>query len=195
MQPDQNQYDFIFNDPNKKAKKSFLPRGSKNQWIIFVAIGASILIVLALIVAAIFSSAGKGSTEALVSVAKQQTEVIRIADIGVDKATGSEARNLAITTKLSLTTSQKQVIAAIQKGGRKLSNQELAGALNPKTDTLLTSAEQAGKFDEVFLETLKTQLTAYQNELRQAQSAVSSKANKEILANAIKQVTLLLDSQ
>src|SRR5688572_9301031 len=85
---DTQQYDFIFN-PNQPTQKPLLPGGGskKNRTLIVVA-GTVILISLIMIIAGFISNLGKENTDALVSAAKQQQELIRIAEIGIQKSRG-----------------------------------------------------------------------------------------------------------
>jgi flagellar basal body-associated protein FliL len=168
----QDQYDFIFKPPG--GKKSLLPGGSKKTRIIIVAVGAAILLMMALVLSSILSSPRKQAVENLVVAAKQQNDLIRLSEVGVQKARGQQARNIAVTTKLSLQSQQGDLLAAIKSQKRKLDNKELNASRDTKADQLLTAAEQNNRFDEVFIEVMELKLKEYQRTVKTAYDSVSS---------------------
>jgi hypothetical protein len=169
MQPHPD-YDFIVN-ANHTPKKSLIPGGHSKQGRILIVVGGIILLILiASLVMVMLSSAGNGQKETLLKTAQQQAELIRVSKIGVDKARDPAARNLAITTNLSLQSDQAALLSHV-----KLSSKEIALGKNTKTDIDLTSAEQSNRFDEVFTTTLQTELAAYQKTLKTAYDQASSK--------------------
>ena len=194
MQNEQNQYDFITND-TKPARSGLLPAvSSKKQRIMIAAGGALVLIVLITVAIAVISNIGKGNTEQLVRLAQQHAEIARIAEIGEDKAVGPDARNLAVTTKLALQSSQADLLSTIGKT-RKISNKELEAGMNSETDQELTAAEQNNRFDEAFTETLLTQLTEYRQELGVAFEGTNSQSSREVYGGIYKQLTALLPEE
>jgi hypothetical protein len=183
------QYDFILN-PQQAPKKSLLPSGKQGR-IMVVAGGAAVLLIIALLLGSILSSAGKENVENLVIAAKQQNELIRVAEIGSSKARGQAAKNIAITTKLSLQSQQAAMLDALKTQGRKLTPKDLAASQNPKTDQLLTQAEQSNKFDEVFIDTMQTSLTNYQKAVQKAYDGATSRKLKAALADQYKSANTL----
>ena len=192
MQPDQNPYDFIFNGQNKKGKQPFLAGGSKQQRILIAIIFGGIILVLIIAVFSFVFSKGKSNTKVLVSVAQQQNEAIRIAEIGVSKSKDSATRNLAITTKLSLETSQKQLLDNIKQTDGEVQENELNAKKSSATDEALTAAEQSGNFDKEFSAKIREQLNMYLSELKDARSQIPTKSTRAILDSSISQATLLL---
>ncbi len=176
MQP-QSQYDFITN-PGKPPKKPLLPSGNSMQTRIFIFLGGVVvLIILGVIVASLLSSGGNKQKETLTKAAQQQTELIRVSAIGIEKARDSSTRNLATTINLSLQSDQQKLLGHV-----KVSAKQLALGKNSQTDVSLTSAEQSNKFDEVFKQTMQTQLTAYQKSLKTAYDGSSSAKLKTSLS-------------
>ena len=186
----QQQYDFIFND-GKPVKKSLIPGGgSKKNRLIIAGVGAVILIMLIVIIAGLINNASKGDTSALVSAAKQQQELIRVADIGIDKAKTQAAKNIAITTKLALASQQTEMQAAITTAGLN-SKKVLTGSKNTETDSKLTTAEQNNRFDEEFLGIMSTSLTEYQKTVKTAYDNATSKKLKTALTTQYKSANTL----
>lgn len=185
-QPD-SQYDFIVN-PGQPKKKTLLPSGySKKQKVLFVIIGLVILFIGYSLLSSFLGGADKSNKEQLVSVVNQQRELIRISEIGVKKAKGTEARNLATTTQLSLISEQKELEAAVRALGVKVKG----SGKNSKTDELFTKAEQANNFDAVFIEKLQADLLKYAKSVKTAyENNSSTKTKKDLEAQFNNAATL-----
>jgi hypothetical protein len=192
----QNPYDFIMNAP-QAPKKGWLPGigSSQKQRILVVIAGGVLLIIILLIVFSLIFGGSGGNTDALVKVAQEQTELIRISDIALTKARGSDALNLAVTTKLSLTTEQQPLLATLKSEGRKLSIKELNAGKNSATDESLAAAEQNNQFDQVFIQTLQNGIANYQKTLKQAYDGTSSKKVKQTLNEAYTHATTLFPAK
>ncbi len=180
MPQNNNPYEFITNPGDQKPKGKFnLPSGnSKTQRIIIFAAGLLILIMFIIIGSSFLTSGSKSSKEQLKSVVYQQKELIRISEIGIKKATGSEAKNLAITTQITLVSEQSELQSALKTLGVK-SDAKSIGGPDKKTDERLTLAEQSNEFDKVFLEIMREDLTEY---AKAAQTAYKNNTNKKTKA-------------
>lgn len=190
MHPEQNPYQFI-TDADHKPKKKLIPTGGSKQGRILIVVGGVILlIIIATIVMAVISSAGKGQEEVMLKAAQQQAELIRVSKIGIDKARDPAARNLAVTTNLSLQSDQTALAAHV-----KASAKDLALGKNTKTDIALTTAEQSNKFDEVFTATIQSELIAYQKTLKSAYDGATSKKTKASLSDQFNHASVLLGKQ
>ncbi len=193
IQPtNQNPYEFITN-PSQTAKRKFL-LGSNTQKsrILIIITGILILISVAVLAISLINNIGTNSADTYQALAQEQTELIRIADIGVSKATQSDAKNLATTTKLTLVSQQPTIFDLAKKAGVKTDAKSLALGKNPETDSLLTSAEQNNKFDEVFTKTLQTNLKKYQQNLKKAYDAGGTKKAKGTLSKYYKDIGNLI---
>lgn len=192
---EKNPYDFLMNPD--EPKKSLLPSGnSKKQRMLIVGAGALIVLMLiALIGSFIFGGKPSNSAE-LLALAKQQNELIRISDIGVQKSRDAQAKDLAQTAKLALTTDQQPLLTALKAQKITVSSKQLAASKNPKNDDILTQAEQANNFDEVFIKTLQEQLTTYQKALKTAyDNPATGKKLKATLAIQYKNASLIINAQ
>ncbi len=195
MQPQENPYQFI-TDSTHKPKKSLIPNpDSQKARIMIVLAGVGILIVLALIVSTLISSASNSGKTELIKAAQQQTELVRISKIGIDRAKDTAAKNLATTTNVSLQSDQLTLAADLKSSGIKLDPKELALGKDQKTDLLLTNAEQANNFDEVFIKTLQTKLVAYQKQLKIAHDKTESKKLKATLSLQFTNAGLLAETK
>lgn len=183
MHNDQNQYDFIMN-PNQSppAKRFRLPGGNSPLGRIAVfGGGLAILVIVISLFATLLTSRQDAAVNALADAAIKQNELIRVADIGADKARGQEAKNLAITTKLALQSQQKSMLSAVEKAGRKLDSKALATGKDAGIDEFLTTAEQNNVFDDAFIKVMNESLKDYQVAVEDAFTQVSTKSIKESL--------------
>lgn len=187
MQP---QTPYFMQTPAKGPKGAKAPLSKKGR-ILAVAGGAIALILIATIFMAVLSSAGKAGREELLSVAQQQTELIRISKIGIDRSRNTSAKNLAMTVSVSLQSDQKTLSAALSNQHIKISPKQLAMGKKQSTDKLLTEAEQANKFDAVFIETIQAQLKKYKQTLNSAHGKTSNKKLKALLEKQFKNAHLL----
>jgi hypothetical protein len=190
-----NQYDFIMNE-QPKPKKTLLPKNnSKKQRIaIFVGFGLLLITLLIVVFSLIFGSSSSG-TNNLIRAVKQQQEIIRIAEVGEKSARTSVTQSFATSTKLTVSTSQSEMLKYLEGRDLKLKGKELAEEFDPKTDAQLKTATENGTFDEVLTAILVKQLTDYGQNLSDYYDGESSKARKQLLENAFGQVQGLLDSQ
>lgn len=183
-------YNFIMN-ANHKPKKPLLPSGNSKQARIFIVLGGVILLlIIASVVLVLISSAGNGNKEALLKAAQQQAELIRVSKIGIDKARDPATRNLAMTTNLSLQSDQASLLTHV-----KASSKQLALGKSTKTDVALTNAEQSNRFDEVFTETIQTELASYQKTLKSAYDGSASKKTKATLTDEYNHAAVLLSKK
>jgi hypothetical protein len=189
----QNPYDFIINGHQKK-KRSFLPSNNspKDKMLFMVAGIGIVLAVLALVIMVFFS--GGGASAGLTTVAQKQTEVIRISNVGSQKARSTKTVALAENTLVTTTTAQQETIAYIKKKGKAPTTKTLALGANKQSDIKLATAERAGQYDEVFTSIIKADLNSYQQELASAYKASNSKTEKALLQKQYNQVVVLLKS-
>lgn len=180
-------YDFIMNSP--QPKKGF---GSMKQRLLIVLVGGLVLLTIIIVVFAMLSGSGGSSVDNLTSLAQQQTEIARIADIGVQKSTSDATKNLAYTTKLSLLSSQQQTVAFLAKKGKKLNEKTLALKKNSTTDQRLSDAESNNTFDETFTKLLNDELTSYRTAVQAEFKTSTNNAERLILQDSFNGTSLLI---
>ncbi len=187
---DSSQFDFIMNT-GQKPRRSILPSGSpKQRLIIYIILGAIGLLAVIMLYALLFAG-GDPNTEKIVSIAKQQNEIIRVANIGNRKATGQDTKKLAALTASTVSSDQKQTIDYLSKLKRKINQKELNASTNKENDAALTAAEQNGRFDEVFKDTLTELLIEYRSDLQSVQPNLGSNG-KELFEKSFRNVSLIL---
>ncbi len=191
---DQNnpQPDYSFLEENEKPGYfDFFTKADKKTRIKMVAIGSSLLLLLAVIVGAIIFSNDEGLQSSLTRVAQRQNEVIRIAEIGEDKARAQEVLNASIVIKASLKSSQNQVSAALANEGGSPSRAILRQLESEQTTRELNAAEQANRFDEVYLEIMQSELLSYMASLEASYTHASGN-NRKLIDNLYREAGLLL---
>lgn len=192
---DQNSYDFILNDGKKAGKEGWPapPPGKTRRLVLMAAGGIALVLVLAIVFALLFAGGG-ADRQRLLGLAQRHAEIMRVADIGIDRARSHEARNLAVTTKLSLQSSQPRLMAVVQRASE-FEREELAAGHDPETDTMLETAERNNRFDEVFVQTLTAMIKEYRLEINAAHEASRSAANRQVYADIFMQLGALLPEQ
>lgn len=187
-------YAFITNPPPQPKKKLISGDTSKKTRLMIVICGGLVLIMVLIILYGLIFSSGGQKVDYL-SLVQQQTELVRISDIGVQKARGAEAKNLAITTKYSLISQQAPAQQLAQKAGVDTSNKSLILGKDAKTDAKLVAAEQTNQFDSVFMATIQTSLKKYQQTLKTIRDGTSSTATKATLTQYHTAIGNLLPAQ
>jgi len=178
--------------PSSPGLPSF--KTNKRQYL-FLGLGAIILIMLLFIIIALITSSGKSTTQTLIGIAEEQTELVRVSAVGVKNARSADAKNLAVTTSLALQSSQQDTVAFLKKQGHKLSSKQLALKHSTQTDTTLNNAQLNNAFDDAFLQVMQSSLKTYQTDVKQAYDASQNKAEKAILASSYNGINTILSAQ
>lgn len=195
--PEQNPYDFIMNsgvDPKKSGSFNLPSGNSTKQRILIVGAGLLLLIFLGIFLLMFLSSGKQSNSVALMELAQEQTELIRIADaVSKETAVRSEdTRVLAMNTSLSVNSTKKEVVAIITRSGKKAEPKQLGLLKNGKTDTLLETAKQNNQYDTTALQILQNGLKAYRAKLKTTYELIGNDKDKKVLSDAYKGVGLLL---
>jgi flagellar basal body-associated protein FliL len=177
-QPPTGQYDFILAPESQKRKFS---GGSTKSRLIFVGVIVIVLVLVGSILASILSSAGNQDVKSIKKLVAQQEELVRITELGSDRAQDYKIRSLAYTTKLSILTQQQKLLSYLEERGSDPSKEELAAELQPKLEAELEQAASNNRFDETFSAALDTALRAYAKETEVASKNVGSEKTKAVL--------------
>ncbi len=187
---DSSQFDFIMN-AGQKSKRSLLPSGSpKQRLIMYIVLGLVGLLAL-VVLYALFFAGGDPNTEKIVSITKQQNEIIRIATLGNQKARSQDTKKLAALTVSTVSSDQKQTINYLGKLKRKINQKELNASANKKHDEALKAAEQNGRFDEAFEDTLLELINDYRADLQATQGNLGANG-KELFDTNLRNASLIL---
>lgn len=177
--------------PNGPKPGFSLKGGSSNKLFIYAILGLAVLLVPFIIYMVLFAGA-PDNKEQLIKVVQQQTELIRVAEMGLKQSRDDNAKNLARTTSLSITSDLSALKTALNSQKVKTPSKLLNGGKNPKTDELFTNAQQNNRFDEVFLKELQDELVAYQKSVKSTYDLTTNKKLKATLSTQYKNASLLI---
>ena len=182
------QYDFIVNNGAKKGP------APKNM-LLFIIGAAVLLIILAWIILSIAFGGKGGNTAPLITIAQEQTEIVRIATAAAqtNRLTSQDTRNFTRTTQLTVSSDKAQLLSFLKTNGKKLSEKQLGLKHSATTDSALEAASASGTYDTTMTSVLQTQLKAYQASIKQAFTSASSGSEKTLLDSEYKNATLLLE--
>ncbi|MDB5169936.1 MAG: hypothetical protein JWN82_332 [Candidatus Saccharibacteria bacterium] len=189
MQPQQptppnhsGNYDFILN-PAAQPRKTVLGGGSSMAMRALVVVGG--LFVLAIIAAVLMQFLGKSSggfdKSAMLSVAQDQTEIIRLATRGTADSKLQPTKNFAITASLGMATEQAELLQYLAAHGYKPGDKDLLLKQSAQVDTQLDGAVSSSTFDTVYAGIMKQELQTYQQDLSTAYSSAKSASAKAAL--------------
>lgn len=192
--PGQNPYDFIVN-PGKPPRRNLFGGGaSKVQRMAVLAAGAAVVLIIIIVIVNLIFGGGGGNAVADIKVAQDQTEIARVARLGVQQQDiGQAAKNVAITAQLTLASDQQQLIDYLQKNGVKISDKELAALQDPQADQQLSTADANSTYDSTFLSIMQTDLSKYQQTLNTAYQGSKSIDLRQLLRGQYDNAGLLLE--
>ena len=186
------QFDFIVNADHNAGNGFFGANAPLKTRILVVAVGAAVLLTLALVLVAVISQVGSINSADLVGVAQRQAELARISQSPVTSADAQPTRNFAATTMLSLVSEQQSIVHFLAQHGTTVSAQVLQARKNTQTDTTLKNAQTSGSYDQTYISLAQTQLQAYSQALKQAFQNAPTIAEKLLLQDAYNQAQLLI---
>ncbi len=184
MQPDgQNQYGFIF---DQGQQKRFTPQigGGKNKIIVSI-IFVTVVLVVVILGFSFITSLGKADNSDLVKASAYQTEINRVIDLGNKETSDGTLKNKISTLKIAIQSDAKSLDDLLAKRNAQPSKEQIASKKDSETDSSLESATQAGNHDEAFEKIINTLLGEYYTALKDAKSNSTSKAETDLLAQAM----------
>ncbi len=180
---DKNQFDFIL-DPakTKPAGPAFLGDPKKQMMVaaMFV-VGVLLLVVIAF---AIFSSLGKKNSSAAVEVIAYQTEIARIAELGLSGSVDPAVLSQISTMSMFIQSDLAQTTAYVTSTGKELTELETTSKLDVTVEESLTSASLKNTYDEELLSILDNTTAEYKLALQRALDSASSEEDKAIFQAA-----------
>lgn len=188
-------YDFIMNPERRPKKPSLFGGGGGNKTTKLVLIGAVgvVLLLVGVVLISFLDSATKSKSQSLLSIAQQQQEIIRVADLGLVEGTASpDSKNIAITTKISLQSNQQELMALIAKSGQKDAAASLGFKKDDKTDAQLTASKQNGLYDKTFKQIFKREIDEYGASLKEVYEGSKSDTEKQLLQKSYNGISLIL---
>lgn len=194
--PSPSEYDFLAGPP-KPPKRSLLPSGAPPIARVALILGG-VLGVILLIVIIKGAVGGSGNTAPLVSVVQDQQELAHLATNALQPTSGqppslsSSTEDFASTAKVSMTSSEAQMLAYLKKNGKKVGAKQLALKVSATTDQQLTTAAANSTYESTFKEIMQSKLQTYQADLQRAYSQTSGPKGRELLKQEYQGANLLL---
>ena len=176
--------------PGKKPSR-LSPTTMKGRIILIGSLAAVVLLGF-VVVMSFLNNASQEKAKQYLEIGQKQTEIIRLAAIGETKGRSLDTRSYAVTIKLSMTSSQKDVNKVITGHGissKKLSK-ELTKSKNTKSDQILDEAEKNNRFDETFKELIDAEILKFQTQIN-AIAPGSTNKEKGILKDAFDKASLI----
>lgn len=181
-------YDFIMSSSNGPSAPKMKSGSSK---LVFLGIGG-VLVVIGIVLAFVLSS-GNSATPQLVSIAQQQSEIARVADLNFTELDSSSVKNFAINTNLTMQSTQTNYLKFLSSNGASVDSKSLAGGKSSQTDTTLEAAAANGTLDSATKTELVTELQAYQQTLKTAYDETTSTVAKAEFKRLFDEAALLLE--
>jgi hypothetical protein len=189
--PDSDPYGFILN-PEKPPRQPFtLPGDSMAVRIAFAAGALIVLIILFSVASNFLNKSSNLQKQKLLSLAQTQSEIAGVADTASEKITDKGLLYKAATVKVSMESSQQQVLSALKKRGKKKIKDKELNVTNPADTAALSEGEQNGRYDEAYMQLLQKQLSDYHQKLKDVYDSGTT-SEKSIAAAADDQIKLLL---
>ncbi len=188
---DNNPYGFIMN-PQKPPRRSFSFGGGNNmvQKIAVIGGGLIALIIIFSVASSFLNGADNAQKDKLISLANVQAEIIRMVDTASENLSDQSLLYKASTVKISVESSQKEVLSALTDRGKKVKDEDIA-VQNPANDAALSEGQQNSRYDEAYSQLLDEQLADYRQQL-QAVYDSGNPNEQEMAVSANEQLKLLV---
>jgi hypothetical protein len=186
-QAPQDPYHFILNPEQPKRSSSL----GKPAGLLFIVGAVAIVVVLGVVILSI-AKGGGSSSQPYVTVAQEQVEIGRVAGLDLDQVQGTNVKNFATTTELTMATDSSTFTTFLGKNGVKISKKQLAAGMQSTTDAQLTSAISSNTLDSTLRATLQNELKQYQTDLAKAYRTTTSNSTRAMLKQLNTNAELLL---
>ena len=156
-----------------------------------VAGGVLVLLIVLIVIKGVLG--GGSSLTPFVSIIQQQQELIHLStNASRQQDLSVTNQNFAATAQLSLGSAQSALITYLKSNKTKVGTKQLNLKISTSTDAQLTTAEAAGTYNQTFQEVMKSQLTSYASNLKQAYKT-AGKQGRALLSSDYNQAQLLFN--
>ena len=185
-------YDFIVN-PSAPPSRSRLPGGNSVVTRSLLVLGGVLVLLVIFIIGKNLLLVDSTNTPLLTTAVSQQQELIHLSGKAVLEPTiDPTTKNFALTTQLTLTSQQQQLLTYLNGQGHKIAPKQLASRVSLATDQQLTAAATDSTYDATFRQIMQTDLTAYKQTLEQAFSKTSGAVGQALINKDHESAQLLL---
>lgn len=181
QEPEGTPYDFFMESPKSRKGMGFDSSPVK-KLVMMVGLVVVVLSLLAIILA--LASKPTGNSNSLIAIAQEQTELMRVAADGAKNSHNTDIQNFAVTTQVSLSSTQQKLLNIMAKQGVKTTDKTLVLGHSAKTDQALQSAIAADTYDSTFSSIMRANLSTYVHDLNQEEATATSKAELNVIKDA-----------
>ncbi|MFZ1684371.1 MAG: hypothetical protein WAU88_09610 [Candidatus Zixiibacteriota bacterium] len=179
-----NPYDFITNQGHPAPKQPFNMGGGKKNVLLIVVFALGVITVL-IIGVSLLLSLGKVNNQDLITLRADQTELLRIIDLGNKDATDSAVKNRMASLQALVSSDATKLADLMKKRSVDASKVQLSSKKDSEIDSTLESAKQQGKYDTALLEEISKLSNTYYNDLKKSLAEATTKTEKEVLNTSI----------
>lgn len=185
-------YDFIDEPIQKQSRGSLIPANSSLPMRIAIFGGGLVVLLILFMVIKGFLGGGSSLTS-FVTIAQDQQAIIYLADNAQKQPDLSESnKNFTATTRLSLASSQSDLINYMANNGKKVNVKDLSLTISKTTDEQLAAAASAATYNETYRDIMQKKLNSYMSKLKQAYAETSGPNGQALLSDQFEQAELLL---
>lgn len=184
MQPE-NPYNFIM-DPSK-PKHPAGPGGGKNKIIVMIAMGLVMIAVLS-IGYVLLTSIGKANNDDLITLRTQQTEILRVIELGKKDLADASLKNKLTSMQVFIASDGVQLNDLLSQRKVEVTKEQLAIKKDSDTDSTLEKAKQEGALDSAVLDVVSKQSNDYYDTLVEALSEATTTKEKDLLKTLINNI-------
>jgi len=178
-------------NPSQSPRKAPLKNSSLPVRILMVLGGLFLLMIIVAMFMRLLGSSGSLNKSTMLPVAQDQTEIMRLADSGVESSVGQTNKNFAITVKLATSSQRADFLAYLKTNNFAPKDKDLGLRHNASADSQLESAKSSSTFDIAYKSVMQTTLANYQKDLNAAYSSADT-AGKTVLKKDFDAAQLLL---
>jgi hypothetical protein len=189
----QNQdYRFIFDSKTPAVRKSVSGPSLPLPKILLFCGGLLLLMMIFVIFKRILGGSNS-NTATLFTVLADQQELVHLSQEAMQQqGTTTQTQNSASTMEAAISYAQAQLLGYLKVSGVKVNPDVLTKKQSKATDTQLTNAATSGIYDQTYQGIIKTQLSEYALNLKQAYALTAGTKGKAILSADYKGAQLLL---
>ena len=170
----QNNFDFILNPAAPPKKSPFNFGGGSLPGKVIAILGGVFLLVI--ILAVVVNMSGGGTNKAgLLAIAQDQTELLRLIEVGDTDVKSQALQNFNATAAPSITSDQSAFLTYMGNNDLKVNSKDLALGYDSAVDTQLNNALSAGTFETAYKDVMDKKLAEYQAALTAAYKTAGPK--------------------
>lgn len=119
----------------------------------------------------------------MLSIAQDQTELIRLTSLGTESSTSQKLKNFSVTARMSLKSDQQQLLTYLSESGYSPDPKQLPLKQDPATDNQLSAAVSSSTFDVTYDGIMERALQNYMTNLSNAYDSSGENTQKVLKSN------------